>query len=268
MRDNRLQSQRHEGSGVTGVQSVERAFEILRALAIEPSGVTDVGRAVGLPKSTVARLLATLESLEAVERLADGITYRVGSAIGALSAAVGGGQNLDVRMRPLLRRLADEIGEDAGFSVPDGDEVYYIAQADARNAVQVRDWTGTSIPAHLVPSGLVMMAHWPAERLERYLAGELLRSTPHTVTEPAEIRRRLDDIRSRGAIWVHEEFKIGITSVAAPVFWRPGVLAGAIHVHGPAYRFPPEGAAESIAATVRAVAHAASDMLDTTAVVA
>lgn len=246
---------------MAGVQSVERAFDILRALAVAPAGVTEVARSVDLPKSTVARLLGTLESIDAVERLGDGTTYRVGSAIGSLSAAAGGAQNIDVRVSPFLRQLADDIGEDSGFSVPDGDEVHYIAQADARNAVQVRDWTGTSIPAHVVPSGLVMMAYWPEERLARYLDHQLPAVTSHTVTDPSVIRSRLETVRRDGTIWVLEEFKIGINSVAAPVFWRPGVLAGSLHVHGPAYRFPGEGRDQELAHRVRDTAESASEML-------
>ena len=69
-----------------------------------------------------------------------------------------------------------------------------------------------------------------------------------------------------GSGWVYEEFRLGINSVAAPVFWRPGLLAGAIHVHGPSYRFPPDGADGEVAAQVRSVAAAASEVLNTTEV--
>ena len=89
---------------------------------------------------------------------------------------------------------------------------------------------------------------------------------PHSVTDADAIRNRLDSIRNLGYGWVYEEFRLGINSIAAPVFWRPGLLAGAIHVHGPSYRFPRDGADGEVAETVRSVAEAASDVLHTAGV--
>ena len=58
------------------VQSIDRAFQVLKALAVEPSGVTDLASRVGLPKSTVARMLSSLEDQGAVTRGTDGTSYR------------------------------------------------------------------------------------------------------------------------------------------------------------------------------------------------
>ena len=52
------------------------------------------------------------------------------------------------------------------------------------------------------------------------------------------IRKRLEEIRDTGHCWIHEEFAEGISSVAAPVFDQARRALGAIHVHGPTYRFP------------------------------
>lgn len=246
---------------VAAVQSVQRAFEILRALALSPAGVSEVAREIGLPKSTVARLLATLEELDAVERIGDGTVFRVGPAVGALSAAAGTTQNLGMIVRPYLRDLAEESGEDAGLAVPAGSAVHFIAQVDAVNDVQVRDWTGASMPAHVVPSGLVMMAYWPEPQLQRFFERDLDAMTPNTMTDEAEIRLRLAGIRDVGYVWALEEFTIGINSVAAPVFANQGVPAGAVHIHGPAYRFPREANRDRIAAAVRNAAKNISDML-------
>ena len=60
------------------VQSIDRAFQVLKALAVEPSGVTDLAMRVGLPKSTVARMLSSLEEQGAVTRGPDGTSYAIG----------------------------------------------------------------------------------------------------------------------------------------------------------------------------------------------
>ena len=68
------------------VQSLERAFAILDEVAQRPAGVTAIAGRVRLPKSTVARLLATLEDVDAVERF-DGSQWRIGPGVEALTAA-------------------------------------------------------------------------------------------------------------------------------------------------------------------------------------
>jgi len=94
------------------------------------------------------------------------------------------------------------------------------------------------------------MALWPVEELDRYLSRPIEAFTPHTITDPDLIRKRLDEIREAGHCWVYEEFAEGITSVAAPVLNNEGRVLGAIHVHGPAYRFPAPGASDGIARKV------------------
>jgi len=221
------------------VESVARALNILEALAMSPAGLSDVARTVDLPKSTVARLLSTLESVDAVERdEEDNRLFRLGPMVQTLSTAAGGPAQLAGFARPYLEELTEATGEAAGVSIPDGYEVHYIDQTDAEHPVQVRDWTGDLIPMHVVPSGLAIMAHWPNQQTDRFLARPLRQLTPNTVTDPDLVRRRLGGIRKEGFVWVHEEFVEGINSVAAPVLEANGLVTGAIHVHGPAYRFP------------------------------
>jgi DNA-binding IclR family transcriptional regulator len=240
-------------------QAVERAFAILGAVAGGPTALTEISRRVGLPKSTVARLLGTLERLGAVERV-NGARYRIGPGVAELgSAAVG--RSLVSLARPELGALVRSLGEDAGLALPDGYAVHYVEQVESDNPVQVRDWTGTRAPMHAVPSGLVLLAEWPEEALTGYLARPLERLTARTVVDPRRLRRRLEEVRGRGYAWGLEEYADGIDSVAAAVRDRRGKAIAALHVHGPSYRFPPAGEEEAIAARVVAAAAAVTDRL-------
>ena len=140
--------------------------------------------------------------------------------------------------RPHLLDLAESIGEIAGLSVLDGRDVYYIDHTESIDDIQVRDWTGEYAPLHAVPSGLVILANLGDAGIEAYLKGPLEQCTAWTITDQAAIRTRLENIRSIGYAWVYEEFAEGINSVAAPIFESDGSVESAIHVHGPAYRFP------------------------------
>jgi DNA-binding IclR family transcriptional regulator len=235
---------------MSGVQSVARAFELLRAVAVEPAGITELAARAGLPKSTVARLLSALEKEGAVSRDEEDRLYVIGVGLAELAGAIDASAALATAVKPHLQWLASELGEAAGFSVPTGYTMQYVVQVESPNPVQVRDYTGLTVPMHIGPSGLCMMAQWPPEDLERYLGRPLASFTPHTINDPVRIRRRLEEIREAGHCWIHEEFAEGINSVAAPVFASGHRALGAIHVHGPAYRFPPPGRSAEIAARV------------------
>ena len=242
------------------VQSLERAFAILDEVAQRPAGVTAIAEGVQLPKSTVARLLATLEQVDAVERF-DGVRWRIGPGVAALTSAASPERNLISIAHPFLAGLVAELGEDAGLGLPDGNDVLYVDQVESDNPVQVRDWTGTRAPMHAVPSGLVLLAEWPEDALAAYLAAGLEGRTRKTVTDAARLRLRLAEVRERGYAWGLEEFAEGIDSVAAPVRDARGKAIAAIHVHGPAYRFPKVGEEARVADAVLGAAHTISRLL-------
>ena len=237
-------------SGTMTVQSIDRAFQVLKALAIEPSGVTDLAQRIGLPKSTVSRMLSSLEEQGAVARAEDGAVYSIGMGLVELAGAVDATAALATAVRPHLVWLSDQLGEAAGFSVPTGYVIQYMVQVESPNPVQVRDYTGLMVPMHVGPSGLCVMAQWPKEEVGRYLSRPLEAYTSNTLVDPGRIEARLETVREEGHCWVHEEFAEGINSVAAPVLADGRGALGAIHVHGPAYRFPAKDRADAIASVV------------------
>lgn len=239
---------------MSSVQSVERAFTVLRCLASGPAGVSEIAERTELPKSTVSRLLATLQALGAVDQLSTGGDYRVGDLLVELGAGARPGRSLVDVARPFVRELAAATGEAAGLSILDGTAVVYLDNVESTHAVQVRDWTGERLPLHVVSSGLVLLAHAPPAVIDTCLAGPLERFTTHTMVDPVKLRRRLGSLRRRGHEWVHDEFVEGLSSVAAPVRGRDGDVVAALHAHGPSYRFPPRGTAAETGALVAAVA--------------
>ena len=242
------------------VQSIERAFAILSAVAHRPAGVSVLAVQLDLPKSTVARLLSSLEALGAVERVA-GRLWKVGPGVEALVGPAPLERSLAALARPELARLVESIGEDAGLGLPDGHEIHYVAQVECDQPVQVRDWTGTRAPLHAVPSGLVLLADWPKQAIAAYASKGLAALTPQTVIDEEQLGARLEDVRRSGYAWGLEEYAEGINSVAAPVRDARGSAIAAIHVHGPAYRFPARGQEEYTTDEVVAAAAAVSRVL-------
>jgi DNA-binding IclR family transcriptional regulator len=248
---------------VSRVQSIERAFAVLGALADGPRGVTDVADRVGLPKSTVARLLASLGSEGVVEQVPGDTRYRLGSRLTTLAASATPARSLVAIGHPVLVELASAAGEAAGLSVPDGASVHYVDQVDTSHQVQVRDWTGTRVPMHAVSSGQVFLAHMGAASLERYLAMPRVAFTARTLTDSAALGERIRQVQLDGYAWVHEEFAEGLDSVAAPVADDVGEVVAAIHVHGPSYRFPSAGSEDRVSELVVGAARRMSERLRT-----
>ena len=240
------------------VQSIQRAFRLLKALADKPAGITDLSRQVNLPTSTVARLLATLEETGAAERVNDGTTYQIGPTIRSIGERVDPGEHLYAVARPHMVDLVDQLFENVGLSIPSGYEMHYVGQVNCANPVQIRDWTGTNLPMHIVPSGLVVLAHWPEGAVNRVLGRRLDRYTASTEVRPERIRERLIAVRHDGYVWCYEEYSEGINSVAAPVFDNALGIVGALHCHGPSYRFPDESMRDIAAGLVAAGAEAIS----------
>jgi DNA-binding IclR family transcriptional regulator len=226
---------------VSRVQSIERAFAVLGALADGPIGVTEVADRVDLPKSTAARMLASLAREGVVEQVPGDTRYRLGPRLVTLAAGIRPARSLVTLARPSLEALAEAIGEAAGLSVAEGNLVHYIDQVDTPNPVSVRDWTGSRVPMHAVPSGQVILAFRPPAGLARYLERPLERFTDRTIVTAEALLERLREVRRDGYAWVREEFDEGISSVAAPIADGSGEVVAAVHLHGPSYRFPARG---------------------------
>jgi DNA-binding IclR family transcriptional regulator len=246
---------------VGSVQSVERAFAVLRCLTGGPAGVTEIAERCELPKSTVSRLLATLNDIAAVEQMGAGGDYRLGATIIELASGLTPSAHLVALARPHLADLSQQLGEATGLAVLDGRHVHYLDQVDGPHAVQVRDWTGERVPAHLVPSGIVLLAVGSAGDRDRYLAGSLETTTPRSMTDRRRLRERFDRAAKSGIEWVHEEFAEGINSVAAVVRDRGGAPVAAVHAHGPSYRFPGERSEDKLGKLVAITAERVSERI-------
>lgn len=244
---------------MAGVQSIERAFAILRTLATGEAGLTDIATRVELPKSTVARLLGALEAEQVVGR-ADSGAYTLGPGIELIAPRHTARRSLVDIAQPFLRELTERTGESSGLDTWVDGWIHFSDNSTTEHDLQVRDWTGESGRAHSLPAGLVILAHSSQREIERYLKEGLASVTANTVTDADELRARLQQVRSAGYAWGFEEFAEGINSIAAPVFGPDGVRA-ALRVHGPAMRFPNPNRAHDIGLEVLDVANRLSDLL-------
>ncbi|GAA4825707.1 IclR family transcriptional regulator [Actinomycetospora corticicola] len=220
------------------LQSVTNAARLLKAfLSREESlGVSELSRRLGLGKSAVHRLLATLAAEGLVTRAESG-GYRLGMVMFELGEAVRAHLDLHGAAGPVLVELRAQTGESSQVGVLDGDEVVYVDRLESTHSLRLFHETGRRVPLHCTSSGKVLLAAMPEERREAVVARGFTALTPHTIVEPDAVRAELATVRRRGWAEAIDEREIGVASLAAPVFGPGGDVVAAISVGAPVLRF-------------------------------
>lgn len=219
-------------AGAPLVQSVDRALGILEILARRrEAGVTELGRELGVHKSTAFRLLGALERRGFVEQAQDRGSYRLGLGIVRIAGAVAA--QLDVSRQGLAacERLAAELGETVNIAIMDGGRAVNVTQSRGAAAITSHDWIGKQTPLHATSSGKVLLAHTAPPSFF-----SLDRFTAATIVDPAVLARELERARAVGWASTAEEYEVGLNAVAAPIRGADGSVIAALSVSGPAYR--------------------------------
>lgn len=236
------------------IQSVQRAATLLKAFAggAPEQGVTELSRAVNLHKSTVSRLLATLEREGLVERVPGAEKYRLGFEIVRLAGQAPHFHDLRSAAQPILDRLADDSRETVNLAVLDDDEVVNVQQVSGPHLVRDVNWVGRRTPLNCVANGKALLAYQPSDTIERVLSGPLPRFTARTITNQERLRAELAQVRAQGYAVALGEIEEGLHAVAAPVRNATGQVIAAVSVSGPAYRVTPDRIAALGELTTRA----------------
>jgi len=209
------------------VQSVERALELLEALADpgEARGVSELARATGLPVATIHRLLATMVSRGYVRQDTSSHKYTLGSHLIRLGEAAA--RDFAQFARPYLAELMEASGETANLAVLEDGQVAYVAQVPSRHH-RVRMFTevGRRVHPHTSGVGKVVLAFRPRAEVEALLArAGLPRRTPRTITDPARFLAELDTVARQGYAIDSGEEEVGVRCLAVPVFGVGGSVA-------------------------------------------
>jgi IclR family transcriptional regulator, acetate operon repressor len=223
------------------VQSLDRALEILKLLGSEPEmRVTDLARRLEVHKSTVFRLLATLQEHGLVDQNPSTERYRLGYGLVRLAGSVVAELDLARTARGVLEELALRTGETVNLAILQGDQVVNIDQIAAPNLVVNVNWVGKQTPLHATSNGKVLLARLPEDERRRLLSRTLPRLTPRTITDPRILEKQLRRVVEEGYAFTLEELEVGLNAVAAPVFAADGRVLAAVSVAGPAYRVTPQ----------------------------
>lgn len=220
----------------TGTQAVDRALGLLTQVmdSAQPLTFSELQESSGLAKSTVSRLLSSLETAGLISRTAQGL-IRSGAALTRFAHTHEPNEELMEYAQPAMQALSEATGETINLAVLLGHEVEQISQVDCTFHIGGVNWGVTRVPLHCSALGKAFLAYG-AQLPE----GTLDRLTPRTITDRAELDRQLETIRERGWAMADSELEIGLIAIAAPIFLENGDMIGALSVSGPTMRMTRE----------------------------
>jgi DNA-binding IclR family transcriptional regulator len=213
---------------------IDRMMDVLTMLERRASGATirDLVDHLGLPRTTVYRILNTLQFHDMVRRTTNG-GYRLGPRLMALaSRAVSETNDYDLAAiaQPHLERLAAGTGEGCKISVIDGDGIVVVAAANGKREYALTVVPGQRLPIHAGAAGKVLFANLPKPELAERLHHAFERFTQKTLSDSRKLSLELVKIKRQG--WAHDkgEYSQSIHAFAAPIADRNGRVVAALSI--------------------------------------
>jgi DNA-binding IclR family transcriptional regulator len=248
-------SRRKRAAGPYIAPPVQRAVRLIRHVA-EGNPVlnmSETAKTLRINRTTLLRLLHTLEVEGFVERRPHGAGYQVGLGFLALAARALFSQDLVQVAVPVLTRLSESLQLSAHLGVLDGSDVLYLVRRTPNTPLASNIRVGSRLPAHATTMGRILLGYLTPVELEALYGGKELESfSAHTATTLAALQAKLEQDRRAGIAWSDQFFERGISSAAVPVFDFAGLPVGAINVSGPVGAFAGEERRAAIGEELRA----------------
>lgn len=225
------------------VPPVERAFRLLRYIAAgnRCRNMNQTAKDIGINRTTLIRLIATLEAERMIDAVPDDGGYRLGTGLITLAAQALNERGLVPTARPVLRRLVEELNLSAHLGVRDGRDIVYLARETPNSHLASMVREGTRLPAHATTIGRILLSALSNRELETLYAGHPLEAySDKTRTSLDDLRAQLENDRNHGISWSVANFEPDIGSAAVTVYDHQGSPIAAINVTGHASTFVPD----------------------------
>lgn len=220
------------------VQSIDRAFDILEVLVenSEGLGVTEISNELNIHKSTVYRLLSTLQYRGYVKQNNEG-KYKIGLKLFEVGSLVINNIDLRKEVDPYLREIMKISQETVHLGVLDDNDVVYIDKVESHNTIRMYSRIGRRNHASSTSLGKVLLAYSDDEVVEEVIEEDGLKKlTENTITDKDEFYSHLSKIREQGYAIDDEEQEYGIRCIAGPIFNHKGDIIAAFSISGPVMR--------------------------------
>ncbi|WP_104204348.1 IclR family transcriptional regulator domain-containing protein [Billgrantia saliphila] len=192
--------------------------------------LSEVAARTGMNRAKARRFLLTLHALGYVRK--QGRSFELAPKVLQLGYAFLSSNNYRSVIQQVLEDITAEIGESSSLGVMEGNEVVYVARSAARHRLlAITLSVGTRLPAAHTSMGRVLLAQLPDAELDAFLEKAVLEPyTDRTITDRAELKRRILEVRQQGYAIVDQELDSGLRSLAVPAFDANGKLLGGINI--------------------------------------
>ena len=223
------------------VQSLDRGLVILEAVARsrEPVSLGDLTNLLGIDRSSVFRLAATLKRRGFLANPSKRKDYILGSSMWRLSTQYDWENMLITLSHELVKSLARQINETAHLALREGKQALFIDHASVNHVISVSGQTGELVPLYCTAHGKALLADLDLHALQAFFGTEALHAyTERTNTSIEQLARECAQIKVQGFATDDAEFNDGIRCVAAPIRDRDGRVVASIGISAPTNRFP------------------------------
>lgn len=235
------------------IKSVKTSLDILSCFTngTPKIGVIEISRKLGLSKSTVSRILSTLERGNFVAKGATDQKYRLGSKVLELASIFISTIEWRTIAIPYLKDLRDKTDETVMVFVIDEDKRILLEKFESSHELRPFLNIGGRYPLHAGSAGKLLLAYLPKDKQkEVILKTGLPRYTPNTIRNFKSLEKELTKIRKKGIAVSHQERVPFLSSISAPIRDFKGEVIAALCVDGPTVRFTFEKVKEFISLAV------------------
>ncbi|GAA1779930.1 IclR family transcriptional regulator [Pseudarthrobacter sulfonivorans] len=202
--------------------------------------LSDLAQQAGLPVPTTYRLVTELVKYGLLERDSDR-RIKVGIRLWELSSRGSGALSLRDTALPYMEDLQQSLNQDVMLAVLEGGSVLFLERRSRKNSELKAGRMAERFPLHGSSAGLLLLAFSSPEVQEEFLARDLPRLTHDTITDPAELRRVLAEIRQRKYVSVPGIGLINRTGVSVPIYGPRKTVIAALNVSYPRGEEDPPG---------------------------
>lgn len=223
------------------IHSVEKALDVIEMLSQHPSlSLNELTELVNQPKSSLYRIMLTLEKREFIARSEEDGKYCLGYKQLMITKNMLERNSLRTAALPEMQGLVKEYGDTVNLCVLSGQKVLYVEIIEGTYALRMSDQVGSKSPFHATATGKAMAAFYPEATVKQWMENGLEKYTPYTIVDEMLFMRELEQIKRTGYALDREEIVEGARCIAAPVFNMHGNVEGAVSLSGARHRFPDE----------------------------
>jgi len=221
------------------LQSVDNALKILEIFANEGAefGVSELSRKLELGKSTIHRLLSTLEGRGFVVRNPITSKFKLGIKVANMGSMVLRQVSITREARPYMEELSKATGESTHLALYAQGDITFVDKVIGSSPAKMSSIIGMNKPAYCTGTGKMLLSCLPEQRLKEYLRNvKLQRLTPYTIIDIGELEKVLQTIKNQGYAEDQQESEEGLVCYAAPIRNGLGEVIAATSISGPASR--------------------------------